>query len=124
MLLEKLFGSTFGLIWLLIFIVVVFVLIIWLLIKKDNVCVNSDEQVESTSNIDINEEKEVFAQENKVVEESKYENKEHVSPNSEYEIIESEDGFFRVRKVGTERTLRKFATMEEAKAFIKGKENK
>jgi len=33
-------------------------------------------------------------------------------------IIESEDGFFRVRKIGNERTLRKFATRIEAENFI------
>ena len=35
MFLEKMFGNTFGMIWLIIFSLAVFALIVWLLVKKD-----------------------------------------------------------------------------------------
>ena len=57
------------------------------------------------------------------VEEEKQPNEE-VAVVSEYEILESDDGFFRVRKVGSERILRKLETKEEAQEFIKQKETK
>lgn len=44
--------------------------------------------------------------------------------SSEYLIEESKDGFFRVRKKDSERTIRKLASKEEAINFIKEKESK
>ena len=38
-----------------------------------------------------------------------------------YEIVEV-DNFFKVRKKGSDRTLRKFATLDEAEDFVKEKE--
>jgi len=114
MFLEKLFGNTFGLIWLIVFVVAVFALIAWLFVKKEKVVIedkieeivnNNDEIVEEATN---NKEK--------VIEEKVEVKEEPIS--GEYEIIESEDGFFRVRKIGNERTLRKFATRIEAENFI------
>ena len=58
-------------------------------------------------------------EEEKTTEELNEVNKDVV--NSDYEILAGEDGFFRVRKKGSERTLRKFATEAEAIDFIEKK---
>lgn len=101
MLLDNLFGSTLGIVWLLIFTVAILGLLIWLFIKKDEKC----------------EEKIV----EKVVEDKTTVNEEPIveNQNKVYEVVESDDGFFRVIKVGTERTLRKFSTKKEAEDYIK-----
>ena len=61
-----------------------------------------DEEVSMSETVAVSEEKEVV----------------NGALNSEYEIVESEDGFFRVRKIGGERTLRKFSNRFEAEDFI------
>lgn len=111
MLLEILFGSTFGLIWLIVFLVAILALIVWLFIKKEKDLENSNEKEEI-----INEKEEANVIEKEEIVEVKEEIKENV--NNEYEILESDDGFFRVRKIGSERTLRKFATKMEAEDFV------
>ena len=112
MFLERLFGNTFGLIWLIIFVAGVLTLIIWMFAKKE---VKVDNESNTEENI-------VEEQNQSIVENDFEENVETKEEkpvfNSEYEIIECEDGFFRVRKVGTERTLRKFSTKIEAENFI------
>ena len=106
MFIEKLFGNTFGMVWLIIFLAAVLALMLWIILKKEK-----EEKI-----VEINEEVTPVVEEVPV--EVKEEVKETVSNDSEYEIIESEDGFFRVRKVGSERTLRKLATRVEAENFI------
>ena len=124
MFLEKMFGNTFGMIWLIIFSLAVLALIVWLLVKKDkaiaktNVIKVEENEVVTTGEVKAQEEKkeEVIAS----VEEIKEENKEE--KNSVYEIVEV-DGFFKVRKIGSERTIRKFSTRKEAVEYVKEKEN-
>jgi hypothetical protein len=50
------------------------------------------------------------------------EEKKTEEKTSEYEIVEV-DGLFKVRKVGSERTIRKFITKKEAVEYVKEKEN-
>jgi len=124
MFLEKLFGNTFGLIWLIVFMAIVLGLIVFLFVKKEKnekEIVGDEEKVERVVEETSTVEKEEKFEET-VIDEVKME-ENSVATTSEYEIIESEDGFFRVRKAGTERTLRKFATKEEAVEFVKQKEN-
>ena len=124
MFLEKMFGNTFGMIWLIIFSLAVLALIVWLLVKKDkaiaktNVIKVEENEVVTTGEVKAQEEKkeEVIAS----VEEIKEEKKEE--KNSVYEIVEV-DGFFKVRKIGSERTIRKFSTRKEAVEYVKEKEN-
>ena len=111
MLIEKMFGNTFGMIWLIVFLVAIIALIVWLLMRKDRI-IEEDSSIENKEDETIKEE---------IVKEEAVEEK---VVNKEYEIIESEDGFFRVRKIGSERTLRKFATSKEAEDFVKEKESK
>ena len=124
MFLEKLFCNTFGLIWLVVVMVVVLGLIVFLFIKKEKVVEENIEfqeadvkHVEEISNNKEEEEKTVEG-------ETLIEEKDEVKVASEYEVLESEDGFFRVRKFGSDRTLRKFSTKEEAVEFVKQKESK
>lgn len=117
MFIEKMFKNTFGMIWLLVFLAAVFALIVWMFTKKDKVKEENNELVEEIKEEVKGEpvvETEVTAIETKV--EEKQVEKEVL--NKEYEIIEGEDGFFRVRKIGAERTLRKFSTRIEAEDFI------
>ena len=101
---DRLFGNVFGYIWLLILVVGIIALFLWVLLKKED----------KTSVLE--EKEEVVVEE--VVEDKKNIMVEETKKDSEYEIIVGEDGFFRVRKVGSERTLRKFATRIEAENFI------
>ena len=136
MILEKMFGNLFGIIWLVVFILAVWCLLIYLLfVKKD--------KLEEVTKKDLIKEiyKECIIEENF---EGKFELKNNdgtiiksfdsledakifvdvsilrKEDDSNYEIIEV-DNNFKVRKKGSERTLRKFATMEEAQNFVKGK---
>lgn len=115
MFLEKMFGNTFGLIWLVIFSLAILALIIWLFVKKDRI-VKTD-LVSNNMEEKVEEKTEETAP---IVEEVKEPVKEE--KKSSYEIVEI-DGFFKVRKVGSERTIRKFATNEEALNYVKEKEN-
>lgn len=115
MFLEKMFGNTFGLLWLAIFSLSILALVVWLFIKKDKVVKN--DLVSNNREEKVEEKIEVAAP---IVEQTKEPIKEEKKSN--YEIIEI-DGFFKVRKVGSERTIRKFATNEEALSYVKEKEN-
>ena len=130
MFIEKLFGNTFGLVWLIVFMVAVLALIVWMFVKKENKTVEnkvveedvtnsmeilSDTVVSETSET-VNEEVSSVADVEEVVVETKEEKFETVAAepvvnvDNDYEIVCSEDGFFRVKKVGNDRTLRKFST--------------
>ena len=119
MFIENLFGNVFGIIWLIIFLVAILALIFWVILKKEKEIV-LEEKVEESNDEVVEEKEEVRTiwptpvMKKEVSEQTK---KENVS-NNDYEILESDDGFFRVRKVGTERTLRKFSTRVEAENFI------
>lgn len=143
MFLEKLFGNIFGLIWLIVFTLGILALLVWMIIKKDKVI--SEEVVEEVKKEYLKEEYSGFLIEEN--ENNKYEVKkddrvlktfdvvsdakmfidvlllreEENQKESVYEIVEI-DGFFKVRKKGSERTIRKFATLEEAEKYVKEKE--
>lgn len=114
MVIEKLFGNAFGIVWLIVFLVAIVALIVWIFIRKDKIVEENENIVSQIEN------KEDEVVEEKIIEEVIEEN----VINKEYEIIESEDGFFRVRKIGSERTLRKFSTKKEAEEFVEEKESK
>ena len=139
MFLEKTFGNVFGIIWLLIFILAVLGLLVWLLIKKEKVeIVEKRELIKEDYNGFSFEETEdgrfeVKKEDGSVVKTfDKLEDcrvfvdvlllRSEIENDSNYEIVES-DGFFKVRKKGSERTLRKFETEEEAENYIKEKES-
>ena len=161
MFLENLFGSTFGIIWLLVFTVAVLALLVWLVVKKDKeiieIKVKDEEKVEEVVVAPVEEKvqevKVPFKKEYKgfLIEENennKFEVKkeekvlktfgavedckmfvdvlllreEESKSDSAYEIVEV-DGFFKVRKKGSERTIRKFETLEEAEDYVREKED-
>ncbi len=110
---ERLFSSSLGIVLLIIFLVAVLVLLIWLLFWKDK-------------GVETKNEEETF---NEVLIENEDIKKtdERVNENDEqkgYVIEKSDDGFFRVKKVGSDRTLRKFSTLKEAESFVEMKELK
>ena len=107
MFLENMFGNLFGLIWLIIFILGIAALIIWLFIKQNKV--EEGEKTETSNDIEV------------VEEEKKVETVEEKTISEGYEIVEV-DGFFKVRKKGSERTIRKFPTELEAINYVKEKE--
>lgn len=115
MFLEKMFGNTFGLIWLIVFSLAVLALIVWLFIKTDKVVENKPIVSEEQEKVEVS--KEEIASVVEAVKEDKKEEK-----LSDYEIVEI-DGSFKVRKTGSERTIRKFSTYEEASNYVKEKEN-
>ena len=124
MFLEKMFGNTFGMIWLIIFSLAVLSLIIWLLVKKDKIIAKinafktEEKEVVKTFEVKVQDDakEEVIAP----VEEIKEEKKEE--KNSVYEIVEV-DGVFKVRKIGSERTIRKFSTRKEAVEYAQSFKN-
>ena len=122
MFLEKLFGNTFGMIWLIIFSLAVFALIVWLLVKKDKMITKiNTSKVEEKEVVITTEVKSQNVKKEDVVAPIKEEKKTE-EKTSEYEIVEV-DGLFKVRKVGSERTIRKFITKKEAVEYVKEKEN-
>lgn len=150
MLLENLFGGIFGFIWLSIFIVGVLSLIVWQLVKKDKVSDKQD-SVEKIKEVEeVKEIKELIKEEYKGLVIEEVENNIFVvksegkivkkfdkytdckvfidvvflrkENDSNYDIVEI-DGSFKVRKKGSERTIRKFDTYEDAENFVKEKEN-
>ena len=133
---EKMFGSLFGLIWLVIFIVAVFVLLIREIVRKEKVIKIEKELLKEVYKKNIIEENEeglfeIKKEDGSIVKTfSTFEDckvfidvlllrKEEVSS---YEIVEA-DGFFKVRKIGSSRTIRKFDTEEEAEMYVKEKES-
>ena len=121
MIIDKLFGNMFGMIFLVVFMLVVLALIIFMFLKKDNI-EDVEEQINDNTHEDIVNEVVEDKENVSSIQEVTVQSSESTS-NSEYEIIESEDGFFRVRKVGSERTIRKFSTRKEAVEYVKEKEN-
>ena len=122
MFLEKMFGNTFGMIWLIIFSLAVFALIVWLLVKKDKMITKiNTSKVEEKDVVTTTEVKSQNVEKEEVVAPIKEEKKTE-EKTSEYEIVEI-DGSFKVRKTGSERTIRKFPTYEEASNYVKEKEN-
>ena len=121
MLLDKLFGNTFGMIWLIIFMVAILALFCWLLFfnkdnKEKNIIDNKNEkEIENIKEIEGNSNEEIEG--NVLVEEQEVESKKSIFGN--YEIIERKDGFFRVRKNGSDKILRKLSSREEAIQYIK-----
>lgn len=106
MYLEKIFSNLYGVIWLLVLLVSLLLLILFILLKKDK---DVSEEVEKE--IIQPEEMNAASVENK-------DSCEEENKNREYEIIESDDGFYRVRKIGNDRTIRKFSTRMEAENYI------
>ena len=109
MFLEKIFGNLFGIIAIVIFVFAVFVLLILEFLKKKDY-----------------EESELVKQdvvETKIVDERVLEkNNVCEAVLGDYEIVEV-DGFFKVRKKGSDRTIRKFVTKDEALVYVKEKSN-
>ena len=91
-------------------------LIVWMFIKKDK---NISDKEKITANEEL-----VVDKKEAIKEEFVESEKGESASNKEYEIIESEDGFFRVRKFGSERTIRKFISRDEANDFVNKKEIK
>ena len=81
---------------------------VWLFIKNDN-AVKVEEKIEVSDTVES------------IVEEKQEEVVEDKEISEVYEIIE-QDGFFKVRKKGSERTIRKFLTELEAINYVKEKE--
>ena len=115
MFIEKLFGNTFGIVWLVVFALAMLGLIVWMFVKEDKEIEISDEKTNQVKQ-EIIKNEELVENKKEEVTEDKKDNESFVS---QYEIIESEDGFFRVRKIGGDRTLRKLSTKEEAEEYIK-----
>lgn len=117
MFLEKLFCNSFGFALLIVSMTVVLGLIVFLFMKKERGYETEnfveDKILENNTNNNV-----------ELVETVVQDVEETAKALLEYEILEGEDGFFRVRKVGVERTLRKLSTREEAEQFIKQKEGK
>ena len=111
MFLEKIFGNLFGIIAIIVFVVAIIVLLIFEFLKKND-CEESElvKQVIVTKTKTIDNET--------VVEKSS--DCENVFVD--YEIVEIDD-FFKVRKKGSERTIRKFVTKDEALVYVKEKSN-
>ena len=147
MLLENLFGGVLGFILLCVFIVSTLFFLVYHLVKKD-VLLYEEKTVEDAKK--VTKIKELIKEEYKgfVIEEDENNNfvvKDEVKilkkfdkygdckvfidvislrkeSNFNYEIVEI-DGFFKVKKKGNERIIRKFVTYQEAENYVKEKEN-
>lgn len=124
MFLEKLFESVYGKIWLIILLVAILALIVYLLIKNEKreaVKKEADEEKNfNEDSVNANEESHV---ETENIEKDNRENIEEKTYDElpdygEFVIVKGTDGFFRVRKKESERTIRKFATVIEAENYI------
>lgn len=107
MFLEKMFGSVYGKIWLIILLVSILALIVFLLLKKGK---------EEETAIDENKEESVV--EETIKPQSVVKEQDEIVDYGDFIIVESEDGFFRVRKKDNERTIRRFSTRVEAENYI------
>lgn len=125
MFLEEMFGNIYGYIWLLIFLVAVVALALWIILKKEKETndVIEDDNV-SSEEVEVKEEIKTIWPTQVIKPKASEKTKEEIDTNNLYEIIESEDGFFRVKKKGNDRTLRKFSARIEAENFIDKKEIK
>lgn len=140
MFLERIFGNLFGIIWLGIFTLAILILFIWLLLKKEknNEIVNNEEkeylmetykeyviEEKESGEFEVKKEGHILKSFNNFGDCKIFidvlllrdEKRENI-----YEIIEV-DGFFKVRKKGSERTIRKFNVLEDAQDYVKEKEN-
>lgn len=124
MFLEKLFESVYGKIWLIILLVAILALIVYLLIKNEKreiVKKEADEEKNfNEDSVNANEESHV---ETENIEKDNREDIEEKTDDElpdygEFVIVKGIDGFFRVRKKESERTIRKFATVIEAENYI------
>ena len=138
MIIENMFKSLFGIIWLITFVLSVLALLIWLFVKKEKVAEeNKKVLIKYEYKCFLIEENESAKFEVKKLNEDKvykiFEKEEDAKifidvlflrseSTSMYEIVE-QDGFYKVKKKGSERTVRKFNTEEEAEDYIKEKEN-
>ena len=135
MFLEKIFGNVFGVIWLIIFLLSIGSLLAFVMLKKKDEQVIKEYHKETYKEYSIEENEDgkydvkkeetllktfdsiedckVFVD---VVELRNYES------TSIYEIVE-EEGFFKVKKKDTQRTIRKFSDKIDAENYIKEKEN-
>lgn len=123
MLLEKIFANLYGVISLISLMVILLGIMMWVLLKKDtnnrqdNVLIK-EEKEETVSVTDTTKEETVIETPDVQQEKGIIANVNCDIVNTEYEIVESEDGFYRVKKVGNDRTLRKFSTRIEAENYI------
>lgn len=127
---EDTFGNIFGIIWLIIFIGGVVTLALWLIFREEKENCNevkeeivNDSCKEKTENKEVEKEEKETTEENKVEEKVVVEEKKVVE-EVKYRIDSGEDGFFRVKKVGDNRTIRKFSTKLEAINYVNEKRNK
>lgn len=112
MLLEKMFGSVYGKIWLVIVLIAILTLIVYLLLRKEKV-----EELTIEESKEKNKEEIVVEETTETQSVAKEQQNESVDYGN-FIIVESEDGFFRVRKKDNERTIRKFSTRVEAENYI------
>lgn len=124
MFLEKLFESIYGKIWLLILLIAILALIVYLLVKneKREVVNKKHDEEKNTDEVSINNSEESHV-ENEIVQDENIdtieEKTDDVLPDyGEFVVVKGDDGFFRVRKKESERTIRKFATIIEAENYI------
>ena len=139
MFLERIFGNLYGLIWLIVFIMFVAFVFVCIMFKKENNLYREEKikeyfkEIYKEYNIEENEVGKFEVKKNEIALKTfdsvadckifidvlllREEKNESV-----YEIVEV-DGYFKVRKKGNERTIRKFDNLEEAKNYIKEKEN-
>ena len=109
MIIENLFANTIGRVLLIAFCLLILVLLVWLLMEKKEKDTEKEEMDYEQSESNLSESANEV---NKL---------QPVEDISVYEIVEIE-GSFKVRKKGSERTIRKFATKEEAANYVKEKE--
>ena len=121
MFLEKLFESIYGKIWLIILLVAMLALIVYLLVKNEkNEVKEIVEKVNNDSNEHEDNKEEVVQNDTETIEKEKEDKviEENVPDYGEFVIIKGDDGFFRVKKKDSERTIRKFATIIESENYI------
>lgn len=117
---EDTFGNIFGILWLVIFIGGIVALALWLIFREEKENVNAVKE----ETVDDAQEEIV---ENQVVDEEMIEDKadeKRIVEEVRYRIDSGEDGFFRVKKVGDDRTIRKFSTKLEAINYVNEKGTK
>jgi len=141
---EKMFGNLFGMIWLIVFILGTLSLLVWMFVKKEKVAEVEEKQLikevyndfiieeNNEGKFEVKNEEDITVKVFDNIEDSKMfvdvlllRNESHDDielKDSNYEIVEI-NGFFKVRKKGSERTLRKFVTIEEAQNYVKEKDS-
>jgi hypothetical protein len=136
MFIEKMFGNTFGMVWLIIFTLSIFALLVWSFIKKEKLFEIKKELVKENYNGFVIEEKDDLKFDVKKEDGSVLKTFNNIADckvfvdvlllrnenNSAYEIVKI-DGFFKVRKKESGRIIRKFTTEEDAENYIKERED-